>query len=54
MKHAAYNIYKHEKKLKQLNNEMLLSFQQNQFSKINGFNKINALQNEAYSLKFKA
>lgn len=35
-------------KLEQLNNEMLLSFQQNQFS------KINALQNEAYSLKFKA
>lgn len=35
-------------KLDQLNNEMTKAFQQNHF------NKINALQNEVYSLKFKA
>ena len=47
MKKTAY-------KLDQLNNEMLLSLQQNDFNRINGFNKVNALQNEAYCLKFKA
>ena len=41
--------------LDQLNSEMIKSLQQNHdINKINGFNKINALQNEAYSLKFKA
>lgn len=41
VKKAAY-------KLDQLNSEMIKSLQQNDF------NKINALQNEAYCLKFKA
>lgn len=41
-------------KLEQLNNEILLSLQQNEPYKIRSFNKINALQSEAYSLKFKA
>lgn len=47
VKKTAYN-------LDQLNSEMVKSLQQNEFNKIKGFNEINALQNEAYSLKFKA
>ena len=41
-------------KIEQLNNEALKAFQQNEPYKNKCFNKINALQNEAYSLKFKA
>ena len=47
-------VKKAAKKLDQLNNEMKKAMQQNDINKINGFNKINALQNEAYCLKFKA
>ena len=48
-------VKKTAKKLDQLNNEMKKAMQQNHdINKINGFNKIKALQNEAYSLKFKA
>ena len=47
-------VKKTAKKLDQLNSEMIKSLQQNHdINKINGFNKINALQNDAYLLKFK-
>ena len=48
-------VKKVAKKLDQINSEMTKALQQNHdINKINGFNKINALQNEAYALKFKA